>query len=238
MHLRFHCDHQYASGFRLHVQFEADERVTALVGPSGSGKTSVLALIAGLLKPRSGAIALKGRTLLDTAAGVCMPPEQRRVGLVFQDHCLFPHLSVRGNLEYGWKRRPRRRIEFQRAVDTLELGGLLDRSPHTLSGGEKQRVALGRAILRGPELLLLDEPVAALHHELKDRVLAFISRIIDEYRIPTLFVSHEPADVERLAQSVVRLEAGGRAADTGSGTSDAALSAAGGVRATVLPSRT
>jgi molybdate transport system ATP-binding protein len=215
--LHFRCDHQYGSGFRLHVEFEADGGVTALVGPSGSGKTTVLGLIAGLLRPRSGQITLDGRVLVDTAAGVNLPPEQRRVGLVFQEHCLFPHLSVRGNLEYGWKRRPHKRLELDRAIGTLEIGDLLERYPHTLSGGQKQRVALARAILRGPELLLMDEPVAALDNPLKARVLEYLGRVIAEYRLPTLFVSHDPGDVRRLAGTTITLDGGRRVDEHGSG---------------------
>ena len=208
MPLAFHCRHRYASGFELDAAFEAGDGVTVLFGRSGSGKTTALSLIAGVLRPDSGSIRLGGRVLADTARGVWLPPEERRVGVVFQDHLLFPHMTARRNMEYGLKRRPARRLDLARVAEILELGPLLDRSPHTLSGGQKQRVALGRAILRGPELLLLDEPVAALDDELKDRVLVYLRRVIDEYAIPTLLVSHDRADVRRMAGRVVVLDGG------------------------------
>lgn len=207
-HLTFRCSHRYASGFWLEAAFETAAEVTAVFGPSGSGKSSVLSLIAGLLRPERGEIRLGDRVLLDTAKRVCLPPEQRRVGLVFQDQRLFPHLSVKGNLTYGLHRRPTRRLDVQHVIDTLELGELLHRSPQTLSGGQKQRVALGRAILRGPELLLMDEPLTALDLELKGRILDYLQRLITEFHIPTLFVSHDPEDVRRLAQTVIVLESG------------------------------
>jgi molybdate transport system ATP-binding protein len=142
-----------------------------------------------------------------------MRPERRRVGVVFQDHLLFPHLSVRKNLMFG-RRVGVRPIQFGRVVEILELGALLDRWPHTLSGGQRQRVALGRALLRGPELLLMDEPLTALDEGLKDRVLTYLERAVSEWHLPTLFVSHDQADVRRLADQVVVLEAG-RVVDAG-----------------------
>jgi molybdate transport system ATP-binding protein len=206
--LRFDCRHRYASGFELDAAFDAPGGVTALFGRSGSGKSTALALIAGLLRPVRGYVRLGDRVLLDTAAGVRLPPEERRVGLVFQDHLLFPHLTVRANLEYGLRRRPARRVDFQRVVDILEIGDVLPRYPATLSGGQRQRVALGRALLRGPELLLLDEPLTALDLGLKDRILLYLERALAEYRLPTVFVSHDRADVLRIAERVVVLKAG------------------------------
>jgi molybdate transport system ATP-binding protein len=188
--------------------------VTALFGPSGSGKSTTLALIAGLVQPRYGRIVLGDRVLLSTSDHVCLRPESREIGFVFQDHLLFPHLTVSSNLRYGAKRRPVRQFEFQRVVEILELVSLLDRYPHTLSGGQRQRAALGRAILRGPELLLMDEPLTALDEGLKDRILNYLERVIAEYHIPTLFVSHDQTDVRRLADHVVVLE-GGRTVDAG-----------------------
>src|SRR5690606_35642680 len=155
-------------------------RVTALVGPSGAGKSTILSLIAGLLRPEFGTIRLEGRVLLDTAAQVCVAPEGRQIGLVFQDHLLFPHLTVEQNLRYGLRRRPARTIEFAKLVAILELEGLLQRSPRTLSGGQRQRVALGRAMLRGPELLLMDEPLTALDERLKVQILDYLKRAIYE----------------------------------------------------------
>jgi len=207
--LGFRCEHRYPDGFRLDAGFELDERVTALVGPSGCGKSTVLAIIAGVLRPEKGAVRLGERVLLDTGRGIDVPPERRGIAIVFQDHLLFPHLSVEGNLRFGLKRGAPRAIEFHRVVDVLELHGLLHRSPQTLSGGERQRVALGRALLRGPELLLMDEPLAALDARLKDQVLHYLAQSFAEWRIPTLFVSHDHADTRRISSRVLVMEAGG-----------------------------
>lgn len=208
MTLHFDCRHQYADGFRLDARFDAGDGVTALFGPSGGGKSTILALIAGTLAAQEGRIVLAGRTLLDSQAAICLPPEQRRIGMVFQDHLLFPHLTIRQNLTFGQRRRPARRIDLERVSAVLEIGDLLDRQPATLSGGQRQRVSLGRALLRGPELLLMDEPLAALDVGLKDRILTYLERAVAEWRVPTLFVSHDQADVRRLADQVVVLEAG------------------------------
>jgi molybdate transport system ATP-binding protein len=208
MSLRFDCRHRYASGFELTAAFEAGPGVTALFGPSGCGKTTILKLIAGLLRPLAGRIELAEGVLLDCQQGVCLPPEARQIAVVFQDHLLFPHLSVRQNLTFGSRRRPARVIALDRVVQILEIVDLLERMPHTLSGGQRQRVALGRAILRGPRLLLMDEPLAALDAALKRRILTYLERAIGEWHIPTLLVSHDQADVRRLADRVVVLEAG------------------------------
>ena len=218
----FHCRHRYPSGFLLEVAFTLEHRFTAIFAPSGSGKTSLLQMIAGFTRPDQGVIRLGDRTLLDTAAGCCLPPEDRRVGMVFQDSLLFPHLSVEGNLRYGQRRRRgRRTVDFARVVDVLEIGHLLGRSPRNLSGGERQRVALGRAVLSGPDLLLMDEPLAALDARLRDRVLAYLERAVAEWNIPTLFVTHAQAEVRRAAQWVIVMDQGRLLA---SGTPDEALS--------------
>ncbi|MEW4528710.1 ATP-binding cassette domain-containing protein [Maioricimonas sp. JC845] len=214
-HLSFDCDCTYASGFRLEARFTAGTGVTALFGPSGSGKSTVLALIAGLLRPARGVISLGDRTLTDTSARVHLPPEHRRVGLLFQNHCLLPHLSVRGNLEYGMKRRSSGQFRFDEIVGILELGDVLARQPHELSGGQKQRVALGRALLSGPELLMLDEPFSGLDEPLQERILEYLRRVLSEYQIPTLLVTHTPAHVHQLAGRVIHLDAG-RVVATGS----------------------
>lgn len=208
--LSLHCRRRHTSGFELDVAFETDAQVTSLFGPSGSGKTSVLMLIAGLYRPQAGRIRLGQRTLVDAGAGVFLAPEQRRVGLVFQDHFLFPHLSVEGNLRYGLRRRGRteRVVDFARVIEVLELGELLARTPRNLSGGQRQRVALGRALLASPELLLLDEPLAALDESLKLRILDYLERIVEQWGIPLIYVSHAAAEVERLAQQVIVLEHG------------------------------
>src|SRR5262249_3590122 len=174
----------------------------------GSGKSTAFALIAGVQRPDGGMIRLGDRVLVDTRAGVFRPPDQRRIGVVFQDHLLFPHMTVEQNLRFGLGRAAARTIDLGRVAQVLEIGELLPRSPDSLSGGQKQRVALGRAILRGPELLLMDEPLTALDEALKDRVLTYLERAVAEWRIPTLFVSHDQTDVRRLADQVIVLEAG------------------------------
>ena len=145
---------------------------------------------------------------MDTRQGIFVPPEKRRIGIVFQDHLLFPHMTVRKNLLFGNSRRDCQAIDCDRVVKMLEIGELLERFPKTLSGGERQRVALGRALLRGPDLLLMDEPLAALNQTLKDRILTYLERAMAEWHIPTVFVSHDQADVSRLTTNVVRLEGG------------------------------
>jgi len=206
--LHFDAQHRYDNGFVLDVCFEAGAGVTALCGPSGSGKSTVLALIAGTLVPRAGSVRLSSRTLVDTAKHVCLSPDQRHIGMVFQDHLLFPHLTVRRNLLFGYGRKNSRAIDLQRVVEILEIGDLLDRYPNTLSGGQRQRVSLGRAILRGPELLLMDEPLGALERSLKDRILNYLEQVVSELHIPTLFASHDQADVQRLAHRVVIISDG------------------------------
>lgn len=208
--LSFHCVHRFGSGFALDAAFETSAQVTALFGPSGSGKTSILYMIAGLLRPQTGSIVHGQQTWLDTRRRLDVKPERRHVGFVVQDHLLFPHLSVGGNLDYGRRRRRGHHssIELARVIEVLELGDLLARYPRNLSGGEKQRVALARALVSGPELLLMDEPLAALDTPLKDRVLAYLERVMAEWHVPTIYVSHNAAEVRRLAQQVVAVEAG------------------------------
>lgn len=208
--LEVRCRLRYLSGFVLDVDFASDESLTALFGPSGSGKTSVLSVIAGLRRPDSGLIRVGPRVVFDGSSGVCLPPEARRVGYVFQEHLLFPHLTVRHNLSYGMRRRPRdaRPVDFARAVQVLELTDLLERMPRTLSGGQRQRVAFGRALLCGPELLLLDEPLVSVEEELRGRVLDYVEQVLREWQIPTLYVTHDPADVRRLAGRVLVLREG------------------------------
>lgn len=215
--LSFRCRHRYPAGFTLDAAFDAGDGVTALFGPSGSGKSTVLSVIAGVLRPDAGEVRLGDRVLLDTSRRVNVPPEGRRVGIVFQDQLLFPHLTVAANLRYGMSRRGLGRgrpIDFDRVVQVLELADLLGRHPHTLSGGQRQRVALGRAVLRGPDLLLMDEPMTGLDEGLKGRIMTYLGRAVAEWRLPTIYVAHDQADVRRLADQVVVLRAG-RAADAG-----------------------
>ena len=198
-------------GFLVEAQFEAaDKGVTALFGPSGSGKTSVVNLIAGLLKPDAGRIALGDQALFDSKQRINLPPERRRLGYVFQEGRLFPHLSVRSNLLYGQRLLPpeQRRLGLEEVVELMGVGHLLGRRPAKLSGGEKQRVAVGRALLTSPRLLLMDEPLASLDQDRKDEVLPFLARLPKELDIPIIYVSHAQAEIEALNATVVGMQAG------------------------------
>ena len=206
--LVFDCQYRYPTGFLLDAQLETDGQVTALFGPSGSGKSTLLSLIAGLLKPDRGYIRLGEQVVADTKSSIFMPPERRRVGLLFQDHCLFPHLRVRANIAYGMRRRAGQDTPLDRVIKTLELENVLDRYPRSLSGGQQQRVALARAIACAPKMLLLDEPVTAVEASLRDRIASFIERVVHELQIPTLLVSHNRVLVDRLATRVIRIEDG------------------------------
>jgi molybdate transport system ATP-binding protein len=201
----------------LAVRFEAAGGVTALFGPSGAGKTTVVNMIAGLVTPDRGAIALDDTVLFDAAAGIDLPPHRRRIGYVFQEGRLFPHLSVRQNLDYGRRMsgQPRRADEFARVVGLLDIGQLLDRRPRTLSGGERQRVAIGRALLMHPRMLLLDEPLASLDAERKHEILPYLVRLRDEAHVPMVYVSHTGGEVRQIATNVVRLADGHVAASGG-----------------------
>jgi molybdate transport system ATP-binding protein len=195
---------------KLNVRFNAASGATALLGSSGAGKTSVVNMIAGLLTPDNGSIALDENVLFDAAASINVPPHQRRIGYVFQEGRLFPHLSVRQNLDYG--RRMSRRApdadEFERIVALLDIGALIERRPRMLSGGERQRVAVGRALLTRPRLLLLDEPLASLDGGHKREILPFLVRLRDDSGVPMVYVSHSAAELRRIATHVVRIEAG------------------------------
>ena len=195
---------------RLSVKFEAASGATALFGPSGSGKTSVVNMIAGLVTPDRGAISLDKTVLFDSGAGIDVPPHRRRIGYVFQEGRLFPHLSVRQNLDYGRRMsgHPADPGEFDRIATLLDIGHLLDRRPRMLSGGERQRVAVGRALLMRPRLLLLDEPLASLDAAHKREILPYLVRLRDDAGIPIVYVSHAPAEVRRIATTVVRLDKG------------------------------
>ncbi|WP_273522044.1 molybdenum ABC transporter ATP-binding protein [Rhodosalinus sediminis] len=197
-------------GFTLDAGFEAPPGVTVLFGRSGSGKTTIVNAVAGLLRPEAGRIALGGRVLVDTERGVWRPPHRRRLGTIFQEGRLFPHLTVRQNLRYGAWFAPRgaRREDMGRVVEMLGIGPLLDRRPGALSGGEKQRVAIGRALLSAPAAILADEPLAALDAARKAEILPYFERLRDEVAVPILYVSHAASEVARLATTVVALEAG------------------------------
>jgi molybdate transport system ATP-binding protein len=196
--------------FRLDVGFKVAGGATALFGPSGAGKTSVVNMIAGLLTPDRGSIKLGDTVLFDTATRIDVPPHRRRIGYVFQEGRLFPHLSVRQNLDYGRRMsgRPRDASEFERTAALLDIGQLLDRRPRLLSGGERQRVAIGRALLMRPRLLLLDEPLASLDAARKREILPYLVRLRDESGIPIVYVSHIAAELRRIATTVIRFDAG------------------------------
>jgi molybdate transport system ATP-binding protein len=197
--------HQLGAG-TLDVAFEVPAAgVTALFGPSGAGKSTVLAATAGILRPDYCRLVLDGVTLADTESGLWIPPERRRVGLVFQDAMLFPHMSVAANLRYGLKRAGADAIRFDDVADLLGLTPLLARRPHTLSGGEKQRVAIGRALLGQPRLLLLDEPLASLDAARKAEILPFLARLKTALALPMLYVTHALEEVARLADHLVLL---------------------------------
>ncbi len=196
-------------GTEIDIAFEVPSPgVTALFGPSGAGKSSVLAAAAGLLRPDHCRIAVDGVTLADTAAHIWLAPERRRVGLVFQDARLFPHMSVATNLRYGLRRAAEGDIGFDEVVDLLGIGGLLARRPNTLSGGERQRVAIGRALLAQPHLLLMDEPLASLDVARKADILPYLARLHAALRLPVLYVTHAFEEVAELADSLVLVEAG------------------------------
>jgi molybdate transport system ATP-binding protein len=198
------------------ARFEGDGGATALFGPSGAGKTSIVSMIAGLIAPDRGRIEFDGETLFDDARRIDVPAHKRRIGCVFQEGRLFPHLSVRRNLDYGrWMcGLPRDDRQFAQVTDMLDIGALLDRRPGALSGGERQRVALGRALLMQPRLMLLDEPLASLDARRKREILPYFERLRDEAKLPMIYVSHDAAEVRRVARRVVRIE-DGRVTTTG-----------------------
>jgi len=216
MSFEIHVDRRLGDAtIKLALDADADGAgITALFGTSGAGKTSVLNMVAGLLKPDRGRILVSGRTLFDADAGIDLPPEQRRAGYVFQDGRLFPHRRVRANLLYGARlideeaRRVGLDIGLDEAVAFLGIGHLLDRWPRTLSGGEAQRVAIGRALLSGPRFLLMDEPLASLDAARREDIMTVIERVRDEFGLPTLYVSHDRAEVERLATRIVAMPQG------------------------------
>lgn len=201
--------HQF-EGTDLDVSFEAPPGLTVLYGASGSGKTSVINAVAGLLRPDQGRVVVGSTVLGDTAQNIWLPPHKRGLGYVFQDARLFPHLSVRQNLAFGdWFARARAPVaSFDQVVEMLGIGTLLSRRPGTLSGGEKQRVAIGRALLARPRLLLADEPLAALDEARKAEILPYFERLRDEVALPILYVCHAPTEVARLATTVVALDRG------------------------------
>jgi molybdate transport system ATP-binding protein len=197
-------------GFAINARFDSEGGATVLFGPSGAGKTSIINMIAGLMKPDRGRVVLDDLVLFDSSARTDMPVAQRRIGYVFQEGRLFPHLSIRHNLDYGrWMGgHPVDETAFAHAVELLDIGHLLDRRPGKLSGGERQRVAVGRALLMRPRLLLLDEPLASLDAGRKDDILPYLERLRDAAKVPMIYVSHDSGEVKRIATRVVRVDSG------------------------------
>ncbi len=193
------------------------EKVAALFGPSGAGKTSVLEAVAGLLRPDRGRIAINGEVLFDSMAGIALAPEKRACGYVFQDIRLFPHMSVRDNLLYGFRLAPpsRRWMGLEEALEFLGIAHLLNRAPRSLSGGEAQRVAIGRALLSAPRFLLMDEPLSSLDAPRREEIMRVIEKVRDELALPILYVSHDRAELDRLAGAVVDMDAGAALSPSG-----------------------
>jgi molybdate transport system ATP-binding protein len=189
----------------LAAAFKAPDGLTALFGPSGAGKTTTLDVVAGLLRPQQGRIVVAGTVLFDSRKAIDLSPEARACGYVFQDGRLFPHRTVRENLLFGWRMRAaeQRWIGLDEALEFLGIAHLLERMPRTLSGGEAQRVAIGRALLSGPRFLLMDEPLSSLDEPRQEEIMQVIERIRDELKLPILYVSHDRAEVERLADQVI-----------------------------------
>jgi molybdate transport system ATP-binding protein len=199
-----------AGPFALDARLACEGPVTAIFGPSGAGKTTLLNILAGLVRPASGRISVDGKVWLDTVKGVFTPPHERAIGYVFQEGRLFPHMSVRRNLDYGAAFAHGREpvAAFDEVVDLLGLAPLLARRTRHLSGGEQQRVAIGRALLARPRLLLMDEPLASLDAARRAEILPYLDRLRSRFAIPTLYVSHSAEEVERLADEVATIEDG------------------------------
>jgi molybdate transport system ATP-binding protein len=209
MELRVAIKRRFGS-FLLDVKFLVRGERIGIFGPSGSGKSTLVGLIAGLSKPDWGTIALDGETLFDSNTGLNVPAEHRRMGMVFQRPSLFPHLSVKGNLLYGYRRcaPEHRKIAFGDVVEVLQIGRLLDRGVKHLSGGEKQRVAIGRAVLGNPRLLLLDEPLSALDDNLKFQIVPFLKNVCAAFKIPYLFISHSLLEMQIMTDQVLHVVEG------------------------------
>src|SRR6195952_3932829 len=208
MTLAFRLLHRFPT-VQMDMAFEVPSPgITVLFGPSGSGKSTIISAASGLLRPDECRIVLDGKVLVDTATGAWLPPERRRIGLVFQDAKLFPHMSVATNLRFGMRRTAPGPIQFDEIVELLGIGPLLARRPNTLSGGERQRVAIGRALLAQPHLLLMDEPLASLDATRKAEILPYLARLKTALKLPVLYVTHALDETVRLADSLVLLDAG------------------------------
>ena len=218
MRLDLICRHIFSDKFGINVDLSCEVRAMAMFGPSGSGKTTILSTIAGIFVPDNGCVAIDRQVLFDSGKKIWLPPERRSVGVAPQHSLLFEHMKVRENLMYGmphrrkWKRKSplvcKQEIKFDSVVDILELELLLDRYPETLSGGERRRVAVGRAMLSQPRLLILDEPLSALDQALKQRILEYLKKVIDHWHVPTIIITHSKTVVHELADNVVIIDNG------------------------------
>lgn len=200
------------ASFDLRVDATIERPVTAIFGPSGAGKTSLMEIIAGLRRRHEGRVIFNNRILADASQGIFVPPERRAIGYVPQDGALFPHLNVRANLLYGYRGpqpgAPSSALTLEHVSEVLEITTVLSRSVGDLSGGEKQRVALGRALLAAPTLLLLDEPLAGIDAPLRGRLIPYLARIRDEFKVPMIYISHSPNEVMTLCDEVLVLSRG------------------------------
>lgn len=196
--------------FKLHVQLHTQASVTGILGASGAGKSTILKILVGLIAPQQGSITFKQQRFFDSHTQTNIASYRRHVGLMFQDAQLFPHLNVKQNLLYGYKHiaADKRRFELAQVVELLEIGHLITRKTSQLSGGEAQRVALGRALLYSPQLLLLDEPLSALDQRLKQQILPFFARVRDETQIPMIYVTHQPQELEYLQADIIQMTQG------------------------------
>lgn len=191
--------------FHLKAEFKVEGNRIGVFGPSGSGKSTLMFLLSGLLRPDQGRILLNGTPLFDSEKKINIPPEKRRIGVVFQHAHLFPHMNVKRNLMYGYKRipHPDRKISPDSLIDVLSLGPLLDRSVSKLSGGERQRVALGRTLLACPRLILMDEPLTGLDQELKYQIIPYLKRVLNEFNVPLMFISHSLKEMRLMSDTVL-----------------------------------
>ncbi|MEZ2904132.1 ATP-binding cassette domain-containing protein [Acinetobacter terrestris] len=205
------CDFQYQhADFILNVELQMQQQLLGIVGASGCGKSTLLKNIVGLLQPQQGSIQFNNRILLDTTRQIHVPMHQRRIALIFQNALLFPHMNVQQNLRYAekWVVKSERKFQFDEIVDLLELKPLIQRKAHQLSGGEAQRVSIGRALLSSPNLLLLDEPLTGLDNHLKQQILPFLKRMKQELNLPMIYVTHHMQELEYLQADTVQLNQG------------------------------